>query len=172
MTKARTGAAALCASHAPFAFALVSAAINGVITASVDAWLAHTYSTHHARRQSIEQISNLLYERRIRAGMVSSAILRKADTEEVRARKQPYDDTFVAWNTHVRRNPSVIRDVMGDGKWSKLEQDFKDSLVASMADVDRCRTEANDARMSGGDGLAVLDGCGMAGLHQFVLDCG
>ena len=32
-------------------FALISAAINGIVTASVGAWLAQTYAQHQSRRQ-------------------------------------------------------------------------------------------------------------------------
>jgi hypothetical protein len=104
--------------------------------------------------------------------MVASAIRRNADMEEVRDRKRAYDNAFVAWNTHVRRNLFVIRDVMGQGKQTKIEQDFEDSLIAAMADVDRCITQAYDKRAAGEDGIAVLNACNMTALHQFVLDCG
>src|SRR5688572_24814824 len=68
-------------------FALASAVINGIITASVGAWLAQTYSTYQARRAAIETIAHLVYERRTRAGMVASAIRRNAEIDEVRHRK-------------------------------------------------------------------------------------
>jgi hypothetical protein len=73
-------------------FALASAAIHGIVTASVGAWLAHAYSSYQNRRQAIETIANLVYERRTRAGMVASAIRRGADVEEIRHRKQAYDE--------------------------------------------------------------------------------
>ena len=51
------------------AFALASAVLNGVITASVGAWLGQTYAKYQARKQSIESLVHLVYERRTRAGM-------------------------------------------------------------------------------------------------------
>ena len=36
------------------AFALLSAVLNGIITASVGAWLGQTYAKYQARKQSIE----------------------------------------------------------------------------------------------------------------------
>jgi hypothetical protein len=69
-------------------FALVSAVINGIITASVGAWLGQTYAKYQARRQSIESLVHLVYERRTRAGMVASALRRGADIEEVKFRKR------------------------------------------------------------------------------------
>ena len=93
------------------AFALASAAINGVITATVGAWLAQTYATYQSRRQSIENIAHLVYERRTRAGMVASAIRRGAEMDEVRHRKQAYDEVYVDWNKNVslRLRPVDIR---------------------------------------------------------------
>jgi hypothetical protein len=154
------------------AFALASAAVNGVITASVGTWLAQTYATYQGRRQSIESIAHLVYERRTRAGMVASAIRRDAEIEEVRHRKRAYDEAYVDWNKNVMLNLFAIREVAGELKLSKLEPFFEDGLVAAMADVDRCITQAYDRRLANQDAKAVLESCRMSELHQFVLDCG
>jgi hypothetical protein len=153
-------------------FALASAAINGVITATVGAWLAQTYATYQGRRQSIETIAHLVYERRTRAGMVASAIRRDADIEEVRHRKQAYDEAYVDWNKNVMLNLFAIREVAGDLKFSSLEPIYEDHLIAAMADVDRCVTRAYDIRVANGDAKSALKACRMPELHQFVLDCG
>lgn len=152
-------------------FALASAAINGVITASVGAWLAQTFSAYQGRRQAIETIAHLVYERRTRAGMVVSSIRRNADLEEVRHRKQAYDEAYVDWNKNAMLNLFAIREAAGDLEVSALEPVFEDHLVASLADVDRCLTKAYDARIKGEDAVAVLDGCRMGELYQFVLHC-
>jgi hypothetical protein len=153
-------------------FAFASAILNGIFTATVGAWLAQTYSAYQSRRQAIETIAHLVYERRTRAGMVASAIRRNADIEEVRHRKQAYDEAYVDWNKNVMLNLFAIREAAGDLKFSALEPLFEDHLIAAMADVDRCITKAYDARIANGDAKALLDGCGMAKLHQYVLDCG
>lgn len=153
-------------------FALASAVLNGIITASVGAWLAQTYSAYQARRHAIETIANLVYERRTRAGMVASAIRRNADVEEVRHRKQAYDEAYVEWNKNVMLNLFAIREAAGDLRFSALEPLFEDHLIAAMADVDRCVTKAYDARVVNGDAKAILEACRMTDLHQFVLDCG
>jgi hypothetical protein len=153
-------------------FALASAMLNGIITASVGAYLAQTYSAYQARRHAIETIANLVYERRTRAGMVASAIRRNADVEEVRHRKQAYDEAYVEWNKNVMLNLFAIREAAGDLKFSALEPLFEDHLIAAMADVDRCVTKAYDARVADGDAKAILESCRMADLHQYVLDCG
>lgn len=153
-------------------FALVSAAINGIVTASVGAWLAQTYSQHQSRRQSIENIGNLFYARRTRAGMVASSLRRNAPVEEVTHRKRAYDEAYVDWNSNIRKNLFVIREVMGRTDFAKLEQSFEDDLVGSLSDIDRCLTKAYDERIAGRDGVAVLNACKMAEVYQFALDCG
>ena len=153
-------------------FAFASAILNGIITASVGAWLAQTYASYQSRRQAIETIAHLVYERRTRAGMVASAIRRNADIEEVRHRKQAYDEAYVDWNKNVMLNLFAIREADGDLKFSALEPLFEDHLIAAMADVDRCITKAYDTRVANGDAKVPLEACRMADLHQFVLDCG
>ncbi len=74
--------------------------------------------------------------------MVASAIRRNADVEEVRHRKQAYDEAYVDWNKNVMLNLFAIREVAGDLKFSALEPVFEDHLIAAMADVDRCVTQA------------------------------
>lgn len=154
------------------AFALVSAAINGIITASVGAWLGQTYTKYQARRQSIENLVHLVYERRTRAGMVASSLRRGADLDEIRFRKRAYDEAYVDWNKNVMQNVFAIREVTGEHLISGLETYYENGLVESMADVDRCLTKAYDARLANSDPKVELEKCHMAALHQFVLDCG
>jgi len=154
------------------AFALTSAVLNGIITASVGAWLGQTYAKYQARKQSIESLVHLIYERRTRAGMVASALRRGADLDEVRYRKRAYDETYVDWNKNVMQNIFAIREVTGEHMISGLEKYYEDGLVSAMSDVDRCLTKAFDTRIANGDAKAELLACHMAHNHQFVLDCG
>ncbi len=154
------------------AFALLSAALNGIITASVGAWLGQTYAKYQARKQSIESLVHLVYERRTRAGMVSSALKRGADLDEIRFRKRAYDEAYVEWNKNIMQNIFAIREVTGEHMISTLEGHFQDGLVDAMSDVDRCLTKAYDARLASNDPKIVLEQCHMTDLHQFVLDCG
>lgn len=153
-------------------FALASAAMNGIITASVGAWLGQTYAKYQARKQSIESLVHLVYERRTRAGMVASALKRGADIDEIRYRKRAYDEAYVDWNKNVMQNIFAIREVTGEHMISGLEKYYEDGLVAAMADVDRCLTKAYDARLANADAKAELEKCRMGEAHQFVLDCG
>lgn len=153
-------------------FALASAVINGIITASVGAWLAQTYNTYQSRRDAIAAIARLVYERRTRAGMVASAIRRGAEADEIRHRKQAYDEAYVDWNKNVMLNLFAIREAAGALNVSSLEPVFEDYLVAALADVDRCITRAYDASIANADAKAILEQCRMPELHQYVLDCG
>jgi hypothetical protein len=153
-------------------FALISAVLNGVVTACVGTWLAQTYATQQSRRKSVEALAHLIYERRTRAGMVVSAMRRNAALDEIRYRKRAYDEAYVDWNKNILLNLFVIREVGGELKFATLEKMFEDELVAAMADVDRCLTKAYDRKLAGEDVVPVLDGCRMGQLHQFILDCG
>ncbi|MFN3624838.1 MAG: hypothetical protein ACK4TP_12340 [Hyphomicrobium sp.] len=153
-------------------FALASAVLNGIVTACVGAWLAQTYATQQTRRKSVEALANLIYERRTRAGMVVSSLRRNAQPDEIQFRKRAYDEAYVDWNKNILLNLFVIREVGGDMKFTALEKSFEDDLVATMADIDRCLTKAYDRKLAGEDTLPILDGCRMAQMHQFVLDCG
>jgi hypothetical protein len=153
-------------------FALVSAVLNGVVTACVGTWLAQTYATQQSRRKSVEALAHLIYERRTRAGMVVSSIRRNATSDEIQFRKRAYDEAYVDWNKNILLNLFVIREVGGELKFATLEKMFEDELVAAMADVDRCLTKAYDRKLVGEDVVPVLDACRMGQLHQFILDCG
>ena len=153
-------------------FALVSAVLNGVVTACVGTWLAQTYATQQSRRKSVEALAHLIYERRTRAGMVVSAMRRNATLDEIQYRKRAYDEAYVDWNKNILLNLFVIREVGGELKFATLEKMFEDELVAAMADVDRCLTKAYDKKLGGEDVVPVLDVCRMGQLHQFILDCG
>jgi hypothetical protein len=153
-------------------FALMSAVINGIVTACVGAWLAQTYATQQGRRKSVEALANLIYERRTRAGMVVSSMRRNAPADEVQFRKRAYDEAYVDWNKNILLNLFVIREVGGDMKFAGLEKSFEDDLVASMADVDRCLTKAYDRKLAGEEVAPILDACRIPQLHQFILDCG
>lgn len=153
------------------AFALLSAIINGLVTAGVGAWLAQTYAAYQKKTTAIQMISDLVYERRTRAGMVVWAIKRNAEPDELRYRKRAYDEAFVSWNTKVQRNIFMIRDISGQKGVTRLETQFQELLVPGLTATDHCLTKAYDARLAGADPLPILDGCDMTGLHQFTLDC-
>ncbi len=152
-------------------FALITAALNGIVTASVGAWLAQTYSSFQARRASAQSIADLVYERRTRGGMVVSSLRRGAELEELRFRKRAYDEVFVDWNKRIQNNVLQIREMIGAVEATMLEQQMQELLVPALTEMDVCLTKGYDVRLAGQDPLPVIEGCRYAGLHQFTLDC-
>ena len=101
-------------------FAVLSAVINGMVTAAVGTMLAQSYASYQRKNEAVQQISNLVYERRIRARMATSAIRRKSELDEIRHRKRAYDEAFVEWNTKIQNNIFRIRDISGEGGVTRL----------------------------------------------------
>lgn len=153
-------------------FTLASAILNGLVTASVGAWLGQKYSALQTQRQSVNGISTLFYERRIRAGLVASSVRRNADLDELRQRKRAYDDTFVDWNKSIRLNLFAIREVLGHLDISNFENDFQDLLVRPLSLMDACLTKSYDLQLAGKDGKVELETCRWGELYQLTLDCG
>ena len=153
------------------AFALMSAIVNGLVTATVTAWLAQSYAAYTRKTAAIQSIADLVYERRTRAGMVMWAIKRNAETDELRYRKRAYDEAFVAWNKKVQHNIFAIRDISGEKGVTRLETQFQEMLVPGLSDIDRCLTNPYDAKLKGSDAVPILNGCHMTEVYQFTLDC-
>jgi hypothetical protein len=153
------------------AFAIVSAIVNGIVTALVGGFLAQSYASYQRKTAAIQTIADLVYERRTRAGMVVWAVKRNAETDELRYRKRAYDEAFVSWNKRVQPNIFAIRDISGEKGVTRLEAQFQELLVPGLSETDRCLTQAYDAKLKGTDALPILDTCHMADLHQFTLDC-
>jgi hypothetical protein len=154
------------------AFAILSAIVNGLVTAAVGALLAQSYATYQSKRQAVQTIANLVYERRTRAGMVVWSIKRNAELDEIRYRKRAYDEAFVEWNKKIQLNIFMIRDISSEVGVTRLETQFQELLVPALSATDQCVTKAYDERIKGGDGTALFQTCQMADLHQFTLDCG
>ncbi len=157
--------------HYLVVFALLTAVLNGIVTASVGAWLGQTYTNHLARREAVQGMADLVYERRARAGLVVSSLRRNADLEELRHRKRGYDDVFVEWNKRIQNNILQIRNLIGEKDAAGLEEVLQGGLVPVLTRMDGCLTKGYDVRIAGQDPLSIVDGCQFAELHQFALDC-
>lgn len=153
-------------------FTLVSAVCNGLVSASVGAWLTHNYATAQTRRGAINGLSSLLYERRTKAGLVVSSLRRNGEPEELRLRKRSYDEAYVDWNKNLRPNLFAIREVMGETAFTALEQDFEKYIVDPLSRIDGCMTRSYDLKLAGQDPVKELESCKMAALYQLTLDCG
>ena len=153
------------------AFALLTAVLNGFVTASVGAWLGRSYTSYLARREAVQSLADLVYERRARAGLVVSSLRRSADLDELRYRKRAYDDVFVEWNKRIQNNMLQIRDLIGSRDGASLESVVQQGLVPALQEMDACLTKGYDVRLMGQDPLPVVEGCRFQVLHQFTLDC-
>ena len=158
--------------HNLIVFALLTAAFNGIVTASIGGWLAQTYADHNSRRQYVQNIADLIYERHTRARMVLSSIRRGADFEEVRYRKRTYDEVFVEWNKKIQNNVLPIRQAMGAADASELEFLMQTLLVPALGELDVCTTKVYDLRLSGQEHAVLLAQCQRQELSQFILECG
>ena len=157
--------------HTLVMFALLTAVLNGIVTASVGAWLGQTYTSHLARREAVQGLADLVYERRARAGLVVSSLRRNAELDELRHRKRGYDDVFVEWNKRIQNNILQIRDLIGAKDAAGLEGVLQEGLVPALTEMDGCLTKGYDVRIAGQDPLPVIEGCQFQLLHQFALDC-
>ncbi len=118
-------------------FAMFTAVLNGLVTASVGAWLGQTYANFLSRREAVQGLSDLVYERRARAGLVVSSLRRSADLDELRHRKRAYDDVFVEWNKRIQANILRVRDLVGQRSASSFEAVLQDGLVPVLTEMDR-----------------------------------
>jgi hypothetical protein len=157
--------------HNLIAFALLTAILNGIVTASVGAWLGQAYTNHLSRREAVQGLADLVYERRARAGLVVSSLRRTAELEELRHRKRAYDDVFVEWNKRIQNNLLQIRDLIGSRDAAGLENVLQTGLVPALTEMDACLTKGYDVRIAGQDPVPVIEGCRFQMLHQFALDC-
>jgi hypothetical protein len=157
--------------HNLVVFALLTAVLNGIVTASVGAWLGQTYTNHLARREAVQGLADLVYERRARAGLVVSSLRRNAELDELRHRKRGYDDVFVEWNKRIQNNILQIRDLIGVRDAAGLEEVLQGGLVPALTEMDGCLTRGYDARIAGQDPVPIVEGCQFQMLHQFALDC-
>ena len=160
------------ARHNLIVFALLTAAFNGIVTASVGGWLAQTYADHHSRRSYVQNIADLIYERHTRARMVLSSVRRGADVEEVRYRKRAYDEVFVEWNKKIQNNVLPIRQAMGAADTSEFETMLQTLLAPALSELDICLTKVYDLKLAGGDYAALLGQCQREELSKFILSCG
>jgi hypothetical protein len=103
----------------PLTIAVISFVMTGLIGAGFTWWLDSLSKTReiesaerlqqtqldtaaHLRAvDAVRELTDLIYERRTRAVLVASSIVRGASTAEIVARKTAYDEVYVRWNTRL-----------------------------------------------------------------------
>jgi hypothetical protein len=98
--------------------------------------------------------------------MLQSTLKRNASLDELRRRKQEYDDAMVDWGTMVQSNLFMIRKISNAARYSELEDRLERELTPAFADVDSCLTDAFDARERQQSVEAVFKDCHMSARMQ------
>jgi len=102
-----------------------------------------------ASMATISKISELMYERYAAASFLASSLKRRAPLEEVKKRKEIYDDAYLRWNTQVQNTQLIIRGLTGDNSYSKVESYIQYGLTPHYNAVDSYLTAGYDSTLSG-----------------------
>lgn len=131
------------------------------------------------RRMAIQNLSRFIYERRIRAELLASALRRNAEKpvpasmEELIKRKSSYDEAYANWGANHQANLLLVRQVLGANEYSEFERLLEFRLVRGIfAPLDACLTRGYDRAIRGGDPNSELKNCHVRDLLQRALDCG
>ena len=187
-----TGAASVSVQHGreqptditrhPLIIALVSFALTGVLGASLTFLIGQQSKQIELsrtetldRKTTIVTLSRFIYDRRVRAEMLASSIKRRAPIEEIKHRKQMYDDSYVRWNVEIKANLFSIRNALGEIDYTFAEQILENSLVNNaFRPLDACVTGAYDKVLAGksDEAAAQLVHCDSTKLLGIVTGCG
>lgn len=124
-----------------------------------------------ANFQSIQQLSELMYERRTRAEMLASALRRNWPLEEVRTRKAAYDSAYVRWNRGIMQTYLTIRGIVDEKDYSSIEAHVQTGLVPHLSRWDSALTAAYTVRLARPLTAGDLDGTLVRTENQAVINC-
>lgn len=162
---------------------LIAAALVPVSIAATGAYLTQKDRQKEEVRahwEAIDHISRAALHRRVRAELLASALRRDAKSptehslQELKQRKQAYDEAYVDWNANIGRYMLTLRRASGDTQYTQLESKQQRALVNTiLKPMDACLTEAYDQAMArqGSKVSLALDACNIRGLLQQSLDC-
>jgi hypothetical protein len=151
--------------------AIAGALLNGAANSVVAAWLAHTYIAYQTKKAALSEISMMAQERRVRAGLVASALERNAELEEVKERRRSYDESYVNWNKSLHINLMWVRDILETDEYTFLERQVEQKLTKVMREIDACLTRAYDERSAGKDPKGILAECKMPSMLEKNREC-
>ena len=98
--------------------------------------------------ESVNAITEILYERRIRARFVQRSVSRHAPIEELKDRKKAYDDVVIKYNTELQSNSFRVRQVFNGGNYKYLQYILITTITNLFSALDDCTTSAYDAAIS------------------------
>jgi len=123
-------------------------------------------------RKAINDISRMIYERRVRASLLHSSFRRNASLEEIIDRKRLYDSAFVKWGTNIQANLLITRNILKSSHYTFFEKYMETGLVPILTDIDTCLTQAYDQRLSGNKPNKHLEACNLSEKLKLALDYG
>lgn len=145
-------------------------------------WHQREAADLNASREAVQKVYRSILERRNRAELLYSAIVRqeaageiKESREEIVRRKKEYDEAFAAWNATINDNMIVLRRASKQDNYSRFEAYFQKSLsVQVFKKMDSCLTRAYDRilRDNAKEATRLLDECLMPSLLGQALTCG
>jgi hypothetical protein len=107
---------------------------------------ARTEETRHyeSSTKAVVDFSNALYLRYVRAGMVKAALSRGATADEVRYRKQLYDEALVQQESDMLSSFLLIRDALKKQDYDDWEVQYDHRLKPLLSNLDDSLTKATD----------------------------
>lgn len=96
---------------------------------------------------AVTKISELMYERYATASFLASALKRNGDIEEIKQRKQRYDDAYMKWNTQLQTTQLIVRGLTSDSTYSNMEAFIQYGLRPHYNNLDLYLTQGYDSRL-------------------------
>ena len=149
---------------------LASVLFAFILTGVVGLWLSNRYNEkqkasdlartrYENGTKAAEDFARLVYRRYTRATMLHSSLVRNAPIEELTGRKKDYDEAFADWGAGLQANLFTIRKLTRKFDYKPLESPVENQLVPAFNALDKCLTQAYDARIRGGTPQSILQQC-------------
>ncbi|GAB4021339.1 hypothetical protein [Spirosoma koreense] len=100
---------------------------------------------------AVTKISELMYERYTTASFLASSLKRKAGLEEIKQRKNLYDEAYMKWNIQLQNTQLIVRNITSDSAYSNIEAYIQYGLRPHYNMVDKHLTIGYDAALKGKD---------------------
>jgi hypothetical protein len=140
----------------PLTIAAVSFLLTGIIGASIT-WqiqsrqaVAERNARHYDDSQrAIVSFTDSIYTRYVRASMLRSAIRRAASADEVKRRKELYDDVMVQQESRMQGTQFLLREAIRQQTYTDFEQYYQSRLKPRLDELDKLLTESTDLYLAG-----------------------
>jgi hypothetical protein len=99
---------------------------------------------YQSSTKAVADFSNALYLRYVRAGMVKAALSRGASVDEVRHRKELYDEALVQQESNVMSSFLLIREALKKQDYDDWEVQYDRALKPLLSNLDGSLTKATD----------------------------